>query len=214
MATLKQFSAACERNRQPILNALLRLLPPEGRALEIASGSGQHIAHFAQHLPGWQWQPSDMANDEFESIQAWCSEAGVSNVSPPALLDVMAAIWPFAPAHPHLTSENDFGKAFDLIYCANMLHIAPWTACAGLMQGAARHLAEHGVLVTYGPYLEHDLPASPGNLAFDQSLRARNPAWGIRALEDVVAQARLAGLELKEPIEMPANNLMLVFKGN
>jgi hypothetical protein len=204
---LKQFSAASDRNRQPILDALLRLLPPTGHALEIASGTGQHVAHFAQHLPGWQWQPSDVTGEGFDSIAAWCQEAGVRNVATPVLLDVMAAKWPSAGTLSH----GAFGKDFDLIFCANMLHIAPWETCAGLMQGAARHLSPHGVLVTYGPYLERHVPTSPGNLAFDESLRARNPAWGIRALEDVVAQARLAGLELKERIEMPANNLMLVF---
>ncbi len=217
---MKQYSIASERNRQPILNALLRLLPPnlslKGRALEIASGTGQHVAHFAQHLPGWQWQPSDVTDDAFESIAAWCAEAGAHNVAPPVLLDVMAASWPSAAAHrhlaPQLTFDKAFAKAFDLIYCANMLHISLWATCAALMQGAARHLSEHGVLVTYGPYLERDVPTAPGNLAFDQSLRQRNPAWGIRALEDVAAQARLAGLELKERIDMPANNLLLVFK--
>ena len=209
---MKQFSTASERNRQPILDVLLRLLPPQGRALEVASGTGQHVAHFAQHLPGWQWQPSDLDGDGFESIAAWCAEAGdgtgARNVAPPLLLDVMAANWPSATAH----SRGTFGKDFDLIFCANMLHISPWATGAALMQGAARHLSEHGVLVTYGPYLERDRPTSPGNLAFNQSLRGRNPTWGIRSLEDVVAQAKLAGLELQERVEMPANNLMLVFE--
>ena len=209
---VKQFSSASERNRQPILGALQRLLPPQGRALEIASGTGQHVAHFAQHLPGWHWQPSDLTCEAFESIAAWCAQAGAHHVAPPVLLDVMADRWPVANAHPQLAQDEFNGKTFDLVFCANMLHISPWATCAALMQGAARHLAEHGILVTYGPYLEHDVPTSPGNLAFDENLRARNPQWGIRALGDVVAQARLAGLELKERIEMPANNLMLVFK--
>jgi len=206
---VKQFSAASERNRQPILDAMLRLLLPQGRALEIASGTGQHVAHFAQHLPGWQWQPSDMGSEAFESIAAWCAEAGAGNVAPAVLLDVMAPSWPSTAAHP----QPAFGKAFDLVYCANMLHISPWAACAALMQGAARCLAPNGMLVTYGPYLERNVPAAPGNLAFDRNLRQRNPAWGIRALDNVVAEARLAGLELKERIEMPANNLMLVLGG-
>ncbi len=225
---MKQFSAACERNRQPILEVLLRLLPPnlslKSRALEIASGSGQHIAHFAQHLPGWQWQPSDLTDDGFESITAWCSEAGVQNVAPPVLLDVMASTWPTPIARPHLGTnlepnlEHDeadgkaFGRAFDLIFCANMLHISPSGTGAALMQGAARHLTAQGILVTYGPYLEQGVSTSPGNLAFDQSLRARNPDWGIRSLKEVVAEAKLAGLELKTRIEMPSHNLMLVFK--
>jgi SAM-dependent methyltransferase len=212
VGAVKQFSPASERNRQPILDALLRLLPPtlsrDGRALEIASGTGQHIAHFAQHLPGWQWQPSDATDEAFESITAWCAEAGVRNVAPPVLLDVMAARWPSATTQ----APHSFDNAFDLVYCANMLHISPWATCAALMQGAARHLAVHGLLVTYGPYLARDVPTSPGNLAFDESLRQRNPAWGIRALEDVVDTALLAGLTLKERVEMPANNLLLVFE--
>ena len=226
---MKQFSAASERNRQPILDVLLRLLPSSGHALEIASGTGQHVAHFAQHLPGWNWQPTDMGADGFESIAAWCQEAGAHNVAAAVLLDVSAACWPSptptatatatATIPPHLcldtanetTIATPFDTAFDLIFCANMLHISPWATCAGLMQGAAQHLSAKGVLVTYGPYLERDVPTSPGNLAFDESLRRRNPQWGIRALEDVVREAKLAGLELKERMEMPANNLLLVF---
>jgi SAM-dependent methyltransferase len=213
---LKQFSTASERNRQPILDVLLRLLPPnlslKGRALEIASGTGQHVAHFAQHLPGWQWHPTDLTDEAFESIAAWCAEAGVRNVAAPVLLDVMVARWLCTTADLHPTFDMKSDLKFDLIFCANMLHISPWETCAALMQGAARHLSAHGVLVTYGPYQERGVPTSPGNLAFDQNLRQRNPAWGIRALEDVAAQARLAGLEFNERVAMPANNLMLVFK--
>ena len=204
---MKNFSPACERNRQPILAQLQRLLPATGAALEIASGTGQHVAHFAQFLPGWQWQPSDHATDGFASIVAWCEEAALRNVAPPVLLNVLAPQWPTSgtPLQP------TFAQAFDLIFCANMLHIAPWATCAGLMQGAARYLAPQGRLITYGPYLEGDLPTSPGNLAFDQSLRAQNPAWGIRQLDDVVAQAATAGFTLRERVAMPANNLLLVF---
>jgi SAM-dependent methyltransferase len=204
---VKNFSPACERNRQPILDILLRLLPSTGTALEVASGTGQHIAHFAQHLPSWQWQPSDHAVDGFATINAWCEAGGLRNVAPPVVLDVLAPQWPTAgsPAQPA------FSPVFDLVYCANMLHISPWATCEGLMQGAARYLAPHGRLITYGPYLEGDVPTSPGNLAFDQSLRAQNAAWGIRQLEDVVAQAAAAGLVLRERVAMPANNLLLVF---
>ena len=208
---MKNIRPACERNRQPILDILLRLLPSTGTALEVASGTGQHIAHFAQHLPGWQWQPSDYAVDGFASISAWCEAGDLRNVAPPVVLDVLAPQWPTAsaPGQPAITAGFDL--PFDLIYCANMLHIAPWATCAGLMQGAARYLAPQGRLVTYGPYLEADLPTSPGNLAFDQSLRAQHPAWGIRQLQDVVAQAAAAGLVLRERVAMPANNLLLVF---
>ncbi len=208
---MKSFSPACERNRQPILEALLRLLPPTGSALEIASGTGQHVAHFAQHLTGWQWQPSDWSADGFASITAWCDEAGVANVAPPVLVDVLAPHWPTPGTASQPAPKHAFGQPFDLIYCANMLHIAPWATCPALMQGAARYLAPHGLLVTYGPYLEHDVLTSPGNVAFDHTLRMQNPAWGIRALADVVAQAAAAGLVLRDRMAMPANNLLLVF---
>jgi len=196
-------SPAAERNQQPILQALQRLLPPQGRALEIASGTGQHVAFFAAQLPGWQWQPSDAHRQGFDSIRAWCTQAGVANVHPPVPLDVLAPHWP--------SEGTPFDHPFDAIFCANMLHISPWATCAALMQGAARHLAPQGHLITYGPYLETDVPASPGNLAFDASLRQSNPAWGLRQLDDVVRQARLAGLQLRQRMPMPAHNLLLVF---
>jgi hypothetical protein len=196
-------SGPAERNKQPILEVLLRLFPPEGNALEIASGTGQHVAWFAAAMPGWTWQPTDADASALPGISACAQEAGVSNVHAPLRLDVMAPQWP--------ADAPDFGAAFDAIYCANMLHISPWATCSALMQGAARHLTPAGVLVTYGPYLEDDVPTAPSNLAFDQSLRARNPAWGIRHLRDVKGEAQRAGLALRERHAMPANNLLLVF---
>ncbi len=178
---------------------LLSVLPESGNALEIASGTGQHVAWFASGLPGWTWQPSDAQADGFESIRAWVAAQGVANVRPPVVLDVMAASWFAGP------------QLFDLIYCANMLHISPWATCAALMQGSAQHLAPGGKLITYGPYLEDGVPTSPGNLAFDDSLRERNPAWGIRHLEGIKAQAAKAGLKLLARYAMPANNLLLVW---
>ncbi|MEP6503134.1 MAG: DUF938 domain-containing protein [Betaproteobacteria bacterium] len=204
----RRFSPASERNRQPMLAVLERVLPPEGRALEIASGSGQHVAWFARHLPGWVWQPTDVDAASLPSIAAWSvlepgdaatGSGPLANVLPPLRLDVCAHPWPV-------------GGEFDAITCANMLHIAPWACCAGLMQGAGRHLARDGVLVTYGPYLEDDVVTAPSNAAFDADLRRRDAAWGIRRLADVVAQARDAGLRLRERVAMPANNLMLVFE--
>lgn len=197
-------SPAAERNQAPILAQLLALLPARGAALEIASGTGQHAAHFAAALPGWSWQPTDLQETLFTAITAWAAEAGAPNVLPPVALDVLAPRWPvqgqaFAPG------------AFDLIYCANMLHIAPWACCAGLMQGAARHLAPGGRLVTYGPFLEEGVPTSPGNLAFDASLRAQDGQWGIRRLDDVAAVAAQSGLALQARHAMPANNLLLVW---
>ena len=196
-------SSAAERNKQPILDELLRILPARGQALEIASGTGQHVAWFAAAMPGWTWQPTDADASALPAIAASVADAGVTNVRPPLRLDVTAPQWP-ADAPP-------FEEAFDAIYCANMLHISPWATCAALMQGAARHLAPDGLLLTYGPYLEDDIPTSPGNLAFDQSLRARNPDWGIRRLRDVDAEAQRAGLVLRRRQAMPANNLLLVF---
>ncbi len=193
------YSAAADRNKQAILDVLVGLVPALGNALEIASGTGQHVACFASGLPGWTWQPSDAQPDGFASINAWGAEQGVRNVRPPVVIDVMAPIW--------LPGQ----QLFDLIYCANMLHIAPWATCAALMRGSAQHLVAGGQLITYGPYLEEGVPTSPGNLAFDESLRERNPAWGIRRLEDVALEATKAGLKLIARHAMPANNLLLVW---
>ena len=192
-------SPAADRNKQAILDILVQVLPGQGKALEIASGTGQHVAWFAAGLPGWNWQPSDAQDDGFESINAWVAAQAVSNVQTPVLLDVMAASW----------LPTDY--RFDLIYCANMLHISPWATCAALMRGSAQHLAPGGELITYGPYLEDAVPISPGNLAFDQSLRERNPVWGIRRREDVESQASTVGLKLLARHAMPANNLVLVW---
>ncbi|MBV7542723.1 DUF938 domain-containing protein [Acidovorax sp. sic0104] len=196
-------SPAAERNSAPILACLQPLLAPQGRALEIASGTGQHAAHFGAALPGWTWQPSDLHSTHFGSIAGWAAKAGAGNVLPPVLLDVMQTQWPADGA--------SFTEEFDLIYCANMLHIAPWACCAGLVQGAARHLAPGGRLATYGPYLEDNVPTAAGNLAFDASLRAQDSAWGIRRLEDVAATAAAAGLALQQRHALPANNLLLVW---
>ncbi|HSV84693.1 MAG TPA: DUF938 domain-containing protein [Ramlibacter sp.] len=203
MSTLPH-SPAADRNKEPILAVLRRILGGRGTALEIASGTGQHAVWFAAALPGWTWQPTEAEVDMLPVIAGWIAEAGLSNVRPPLLLDVMAPRWP--------TPEAPFRESFDAIYCANMLHIAPWAACIALMEGAARHLAPGGMLIAYGPYIEEDVPTAPSNLAFDESLRARDPAWGIRRLQDVTAQARRAGLVLKERHTMLANNLLVVFE--
>ena len=207
-------SPAAERNRQPILEVLRRVLPPSGRALEIASGSGQHVSWFARHLPAWTWQPTEYAATSLPSIAAWsvlgaddvaesppanASEGPLPNVLPPLQLDVCAPDWPVA-------------GVFDAITCANMIHASPPATLPGLMRGAGRHLAPGGLLVTYGPYLLDDEPLTASNIEFDAWLRTRDPSWGIRRLADVVAHARDAGLRLRERIAMPANNLMLVFE--
>ena len=197
--TSPDYSPAADRNKQAILEVLLTVLPERGSALEIASGTGQHVAWFSASLPGWTWQPSDAQPDGFASVNVWVTEQGVRNVQSPVVIDVMALNW--------LPGQ----KFFDLIYCANMLHIAPWATCAALMHGSAQQLAPGGRLVTYGPYLEDGVPTSPGNLAFGQSLRESNPAWGIRRLEDVALEAAKAGLELIARHAMPANNLLMVW---
>ncbi len=193
------FSPAADRNKQPILDVLRQLLPECGNALEIASGTGQHVTWFAAAMPQWTWQPTDAEPAALASISAWVAAQGLRNVRPPLPVDVMLPQWLPEPAQ------------FNLIYCANMLHIAPWKCCAALMRGSARHLAPGGVLVTYGPYLEADVATSPGNLAFDESLRQRNPEWGIRRREDFEQQAKAAGLRLVARHAMPANNLLLVW---
>jgi len=192
----QRHSAAAERNRAPILAVLERLLPNHGIALEIASGSGQHAAHFAAALPGWQWQPSDGDASSLASIDAWC--AGLANVRPALALDVMRAPW------------SGVAERVDLIFCANLLHISPWPTCAALMRGAARHLAPDRLLVVYGPFIVDGVETAPSNVAFDADLRARNPAWGLRRLDDVANEAEAAGLGLREHEPMPANNRMVV----
>jgi hypothetical protein len=168
--------------------------------LEVASGTGQHTAWFAAASPQWSWQPTDANASALLGIAALMAEIGLSNVRAPLLLDVMAPQWPV----PCATS-------FDAIYCANMLHISPWATCAALMRGSAGHLTPTGVLVLYGPFLEDDVPTSPGNLAFDESLRSQNPGWGLRQKADVAHEAQRAGFFLRERHAMPANNLILVF---
>lgn len=199
-------SPAAERNQAPILAVLRTLLAPHGRALEIASGTGQHVAHFAAALPDWHWQPSDWTAELFGAIATRC--AALPNVAPPRRIDVRDARWPSEGA----AFDEAFTGGFDLIFCANLLHIAPWDCTPGLMRGAARHLAPGGWLVTYGPYLEDDVPTAPGNVAFDADLRARNPAWGIRRREDVAREAAQAGLTWQARHALPANNLLLVWR--
>ena len=198
-----QSGSAAERNRQPILEVIRQVLPVRGNMLEIASGTGQHAAWFAAALPGWTWQPTDADVNALTTIEALTTGARLSNMRRPLLLDVRAPQWP--------SDRTAFTNLFDAVYCANMLHIAPWVACAALMRGSARHLTLDGLLITYGPYREQSVPTAPGNTAFDQSLRARDATWGIRHLEDVATEAGSAGFRLRTRYAMPANNLLLVF---
>ena len=199
-ADARQHSPAAERNRGPILAELQHLLPARGALLEIASGTGQHAAHCAAALPGWTWWPSDPEPRSRASIAAWC--AALANVKPPLALDVLHEPWPGAP------------EGLDAVYCANMLHISPWTTCAALMAGASRRLRRTGLLLLYGPFVVDGEPTSAGNLAFDADLRRRDPRWGLRRLGDVTAAAMAVGFVRREPIPMPANNLLLVFEAD
>ena len=197
------FSPAADRNKQPILERLVALVPASGSALEIASGTGQHAEWFAAAMPDWQWQPTEAHAADVAVLAGRIAAAALPNLLPPRQLDVLAPRWP--------SDGPPFQQRFDAVFCANMLHIAPWRCCAALMAGSARVLAPEGRLVTYGPYLEDEVPTAPGNLAFDQSLREQNPEWGIRRREAVEQEAHRAGLALKSRHALPANNLLLVY---
>ena len=192
----RQFAPATERNREPILEVLRRVLPATGLVLEVASGTGEHVAHFASALPDLEFQPTEYEAERRASVDAWA--AGLGNVRPAVALDATADVWPVARAAA--------------VFCANMIHIAPWAACVGLMAGAARVLPQGGVLVLYGPFLREGVPTAPGNVAFDASLRARDARWGVRDVAEVAAVAAGQGLGLDEVVEMPANNLIVVFR--
>ncbi|MBN9459383.1 MAG: DUF938 domain-containing protein [Bosea sp.] len=189
---------SAERNRDAILAVLREILPAEGLVLEIASGSGEHALHFARALPALTFQPSDPSPEARASIAAWIEDCGLANILPPIAIDAGGEAWPaLAPA---------------AILCINMIHIAPWTAAEGLFRHAAGLLAGGGMLYLYGPFRRSDRPLEPGNAAFDESLRSRDPAWGLRDLEAVTALATAAGFARPEIVEMPANNLSLVYR--
>lgn len=196
MTDPRRFAPAAARNRDPILAVLRRVLPARGLVLEIASGSGEHAVHFAQAFPGLAFQPSDPEADARASIDAWAGDA--ANVRPALALDAAAWPWPLAAA--------------DAVLCINMIHIAPWAASEGLVRGAAAILPVGAPLVLYGPFRRGGRHTAPSNAEFDAGLRARNPAWGVRDLEAVAALAAQAGFGPPEVVEMPANNLVVVFR--
>ena len=186
------------RNAVPILEVLRDVLPAEGLVLEIASGSGEHVLAFARGLPNLAWQPSDPDPVALASIEAWRAAEGAPNLLAPLRLDAAAPDWPLERA--------------DAILCINMVHISPWSATLGLLDGAARLLAPGAPLYLYGAYRRDGVPTAPSNEAFDCSLRTRNPDWGVRRLEDVAAEAERRSLALDRVIEMPANNLSVIFR--
>ncbi len=190
-------SAAAERNKDPILTVLETVLPATGSVLEIASGTGQHVCFFAAELPEIRWQPTEPDPSSLEAIATRIREAGLTNVAAPIALDVHEPRWPVA-------------ATYDAVLCINMVHISPWSSTNALCLGAARHLRTHGHLVMYGPYLE-DGSAAQSNLDFDATLKRRNLEWGLRDLEEVSRVSGLHGLQRRQVVRMPANNLTLVF---
>jgi SAM-dependent methyltransferase len=193
----KSHAPATLRNREPILGILSRVAPENGLVLEIASGTGEHAAFFAQALPRMDWQPTDRESRSLASIEAHREAARLSNLLPPLPLDVMIAEWPVARA--------------DMIVCINMIHISPWAASAALMQGAARVLTDGGILYLYGPYKIGGEHIADSNRRFDEDLRMRDPSWGVRGLEDVIALGARNGLRHLETVAMPSNNQSVVF---
>lgn len=193
----RQIWGAPERNKGPILEQLRAVLPAQGTVLEIASGTGQHVVHFAAALPQLHWQPTDLDPDNLASIAAWRDHVALPNISVPLALDVTAP-WPVDSA--------------DALLNSNLIHIAPWEVTEALFRGAATVLRPRSVAVLYGPYKRDGVHTAPSNASFDQSLRERNPSWGVRDLADVVAVADEAGFELEDVVEMPANNLLCVYR--
>ncbi len=198
IAMVKGFAPAAERNRQPILDVLRRVLPAEGLVLEVASGTGQHVDFFSEQLPRLHWQPSDASAQALESIASRVDEAARENFCPPVELDVRTARWPIAKA--------------DAVLCINMIHISPWEASEALFQGASAVLAAAAPLITYGPYRIHGTHSSASNAAFDESLRSRNPRWGVRDIDELKELAGRTGFALTERVPMPANNMTLIWR--
>jgi hypothetical protein len=193
----RRFAPAAARNREPIFDVLARFVRKGDRVLEIASGSGEHAVYLSQRLPVASWQPTDPDAASRASIDAWAAHEGADRVRPALALDVTQQPWPVEHA--------------DVVLCINMIHIAPWEACLGLLDGAAKVLGS-GILALYGPYRRGGAHTAPSNAAFDESLRSRNPAWGVRDLEAVVHEAAARGFTLEEVAEMPANNLTVVLR--
>lgn len=191
-------SPAAERNKQPIAEVLARVLPATGLVLEVASGTGQHAEHFAHALPGLTWQPTEADAALLPALAERVQRAGLPNLRAPLAFDVQGASPPVASAAA--------------IFCANMIHIAPWSACAALLAHAAPMLAPGAPLVLYGPFKRAGQPVAPSNVAFDADLRRRNPNWGVRHLDEVLDVARAAGFELGEVVAMPANNCTVVLR--
>ncbi len=198
MSDPRLFFPATQRNRDAILEVLRRVLPSEGHVLEIGSGSGEHVTHFASALPGLRFIPSDLDAAHRASVAAWTTHLGLDNIESPRAIDA---------------SSDDWGvDRVDSVICANVIHIAPWDVALGLMAGAAARVGPNAPVVLYGPFKRGGQHTAPSNEAFDQSLRSRDPRWGVRDLDEVSAVAEGHGLVLDEVVEMPANNLTVVWR--
>ena len=197
---VKQYAPATERNREPILKILSEILPSGSKILEVASGTGEHAVYFASKLPSCHWIPSDVSSESRSSITAWKNDRALDNLSLPLSIDVTQDNW-----------QQQVKTEIDGIVNINMIHIAPWQACLGLMEGAEQILPPSGILYLYGPYKREGKHTAVSNANFDRSLRDRNPQWGVRDLEQVIEAAANANLKLQQVIEMPANNLSVIF---
>lgn len=214
MPDARQFAPATQRNRDAILEVLLQVLPPTGTVLEISSGTGEHAVFFAPQLRPRLWLPTDRDPGAIASITAWQSHSPSDNLYPPLLLDAIAPQWPIEqrPLPQPLQALDLAQHPITAIVNINMIHIAPWDACLGLMAGAGRILPPGGVLYLYGPYQEQGGHTAPSNEAFDAMLRSQNPAWGVRHLESVVEAAQAHHLKWVSTYTMPANNRSVVFR--
>jgi hypothetical protein len=194
---VKLSSPSAQRNREPIAQVLAGWLPASGLVFEVASGSGEHIVHFAARFPHLEWQPSDPDPAALASIEAWRTDSGLPGLREPVILDATAEKWPVERA--------------DAVLNINMVHISPWDTALGLLDGAARLLPPGAPLILYGPWLVEGMETAPSNLAFDADLKRRNADWGLRKVEDFAREAEARGFVLVGQREMPANNRMLLF---
>ncbi len=199
-ADQRMFSPSAARNSTPILEFIKSILPTTGMVLEIGCGTGEHAVCFAEAMPNLIWQPSDTDTDARASTASWIKFVGLKNLLAPLDINVCSTLWGVEEAAP-----------FDAIMSINMVHIAPWAACLGLFAGAGRLLCDGGLLIFYGPFMRGGVHNSPSNADFDVSLKARNPSWGVRDLADLERVGEASGLSLREIIEMPSNNAIVVF---
>lgn len=200
IADARRYAPAALRNREPIREVLAAVLPAEGRVLELGAGTGEHAVHFARAFPALIWQPTDADPESLASIAGHAAEAGLPNLLPPMALDVRPRPWPAISKTP-----------FDAVLSINMIHIAPWSACEGIMAGAARVIRDGGLLVLYGPFMIEGRHTAPSNAAFDRSLKQTDPDYGVRDVVHVSREADTNGFTLASQVSMPANNFTLVF---